>query len=115
MIKAKNIGVDVKAPTKACENDKHCPFHGSLSLRGRTFVGTVISAKTPKNATVAWERQVLNKKFERFEKKRTKVNVHNPMCINAKKGDTVKIMESRRISKSKNFVIIEKVDDIKVK
>ncbi len=111
MSEIKNIGVDVKAPTKTCQNDKHCPFHGSLSLRGRTFVGKVLAAKMPKNATVVWERQVQNKKYERFQKKQTKIVVHNPMCIDAKPGDIVKIMECRKISKIKSFVIIEKLND----
>ena len=32
---------------------------------------------------------------------------HNTICINAKEGDIVKIMECRPLSKSKNFVIVE--------
>jgi len=105
---ARNIGVDVKPPQKTCENDKHCPFHGTASLRGRIFTGKVIRAKVPKNAIIewSWNRQV--PKYERYEKRRTRITVHNPICINAQVGDTVKIMETKKISKTKNFVIIEK-------
>ena len=107
--KARNIGIDVKAPEKSCENDKHCPFHGSLSLRGRIFKGKVIRAKVPKNALVEWNRLKLIPKYERYEKRRTRVIAHNPVCISAKEGDSVKIMEAKKISKTKNFVIVEKI------
>jgi len=104
--KAKNIGVKVKSPTKEC-NDNKCPFHGDLSMRGRTFTGIVIKRDVHKTATVEWSRKIKIPKYERFEKKRTKVRVHNPPCIDAKEGDKVKIMECRPLSKTKNFVIIE--------
>jgi len=40
-------------------------------------------------------------------KKRSRVAAHNPVCINAKIGDKVRIAECRPISKTKAFVIIE--------
>jgi small subunit ribosomal protein S17 len=78
-----------------------------LSMRGRTFVGTIISTKMQKTVTVEWERKNYLKKFERFEKRRSKIKAHNPENINAKEGDVVKIKECRPISKTKNFVVIE--------
>jgi len=92
-------------------NDKHCPVHGTLSVRGRAFVERVVSTKTHRTATVITEIKRNIKKYERYEKRRKKLHVHNPDCINAKKGDLVKIMECRPISKTKNFVIIEKVKE----
>lgn len=106
MKKGKQIGIAVKLPSKDCK-DKKCPFHGSLKLRGRTFTGKVVSKDTHRTAKVQWPRQTLIKKYERFEKKESKVKVHNPSCIDATIGDTVKIVESKPISKTKNFVIIE--------
>jgi len=103
---AKNIGLEVSKPKKACEDD-NCPFHGKLKCRGRTFVGTIISAKMQKTATVSWERRHFLKKYERYEKRKSKVKAHNPACINAHEGDIVKIMECRPLSKTKNFVIVE--------
>lgn len=105
---SKNIGIDVKPPKNKCEGDKHCPFHGEKSLRGRIFSGTVIQAKTPKHAVVEWEWKKIVPKYERYEKRRTRVAVHNPACIGAEVGDRVKIMETRKISKTKSFVVIEK-------
>ncbi|MFH1409839.1 MAG: 30S ribosomal protein S17 [Nanoarchaeota archaeon] len=77
----------------------------SIKLRGRIFTGTVMKAKAHKSAVVAWTRKVLIKKYERYEKRRTKVNVHN--TLDAKEGDIVNIQESRPLSKTKHFVIIE--------
>ena len=106
----KNIGIDVQQPKKEC-NDKKCPFHGSLKLRGRIFVGIVTATDAHKSATVMWERKNLIQKYERYEKRRTKIRVHNPPCINANKGDFVKIAECRPLSKTKKFAIIEKIGE----
>ena len=102
----KNIGLDVDVPKKEC-NDGHCPFHGSLALRGRIFNGTVKKISMQKTAIVEWPRISYLRKYERYEKKRSRVKVHKPDCMNVAVGDNVSIMESRPISKTKNFVIIE--------
>lgn len=107
---AKNIGVNVKSPGKKCEGDKHCPFHGEQNVRGRTFVGKVVRAKIPKCVTVEWSGLRFIPKYERYKKIRTRVKAHSPECISAVEGDTVKIMETRKISKTKNFVVIEKME-----
>ena len=106
--KARNIGLDVKPPKEEC-NDRHCAFHGTVHLRGRVFIGKVIK-QVNKAVNVEWPRQNYLYKFERFEKRRPRVKAHNPACINAKVGDTVKIVETRPISKTKNFVVVEKVE-----
>jgi small subunit ribosomal protein S17 len=106
MVESKNIGVKVNSPSKEC-NDKKCPFHGNLSVRGRGFEGIIISRDVHRTATVEWNRTVRIPKYERYAKMRTKIRVHNPGCIEAKEGDKVKIMECRPLSKTKNFVIIE--------
>lgn len=106
MKKAKNIGIEVKLPSKACE-DKHCPFHGKISLRGKILVGQIIKTNVHKTAILEFSRLHFIPKYERYEKRRTKLKVHNPTCINAKKGDKVTVMETKPISKTKNFVIIE--------
>ena len=104
----RKIGLDVKEPKEKCD-DKNCPFHGSLRVRGRQFTGVVISAKMHSTATVEWVRTVHIPKYERYEKKRSKIKAHNPRCINAVDGDLVKLMGCRPLSKTKNFVIIEKM------
>src|SRR3989338_5699110 len=94
-------------------NDKKCPFHGNLKCRGRTFTGTVISAKMHKTVTVelSWKHYI--PKYERYENRRTRVKAHNPKCIDAKEGEIVKISECRPLSKTKNFVVIEKIGKVK--
>ena len=103
----KNIGFGIKAPEKEC-GDRNCPFHGKISVRGRIFEGVVTSDKMRASPTVEWGRSKFVAKYERYKKARTKVKVHNPPCINAKKGDKVKIIECRPISKTKSFIIVEK-------
>ena len=107
-MKTKNIGMGIKPPKDSCE-DKKCPFHGETKVRGRSFVGTVIGAKMHNTATIEWTRRIKLGKYERYAKKRSKVKAHNPLCIKAEEGDQVKIMESRPISKTVNFIIVEKM------
>jgi len=106
----RNIGIDVKAPEKEC-NDKNCPFHGSLKVRGKSFLGDVVKDKMYNGATVEWYGTRYISKYERYEKIKTKIHAHNPPCISAKIGDKVRVMECRPLSKTKNFVIIEKISE----
>ena len=104
---ARDIGVDVAPPEESC-NDPYCPFHGTLPVRGQILNGIVVTAKMDKTAII--QREVLRviPKYERFEKRTYSYAVHNPPCINVQRGDLVKIMECRPLSKSKSFVVIEK-------
>jgi len=100
----------LKKPKKAC-NDQNCPFHGTLSIRGRVLDGVVMSAKMDK--TVVVRRDYLNyvPKFKRYERRRSQISAHNPPCINAKEKDQVKIAECRPISKTVSFVVVEKLGE----
>ena len=91
---------------KECTDSK-CPFHGSLKLRGREFVATVISSKMQKTVTVEWLSKVMVPKYERYIKKRARLKAHNPECIKAEEGDIVRIKECRPLSKTVSFVVIE--------
>lgn len=82
-----------------------------ISTRGRTFTGKVIRDKMSKTVTVEWERQKYIQKYERYEKRRSRVKAHNPEHINAKEGDIVKIEETRPLSKTKHFVVTEIVSE----
>jgi small subunit ribosomal protein S17 len=100
------IGIEVKEPKKSCNNEK-CPFHGTLPVRGKLMEGKIVSDKM--NSTVVVKKEYMAKldKYERFEKRSTKVSAHIPDCITAKTGDNVKIMECRPLSKTKKFVVVE--------
>ncbi|PIO00479.1 30S ribosomal protein S17 [archaeon CG10_big_fil_rev_8_21_14_0_10_43_11] len=102
----KNIGIKVVPPKDTCDDPK-CPFHGSLSVRGKIFSGTVTSDKMHKTVKVEWERRVYVPKYERYRKEKSRVTAHNPPCISAKQGEEVKVMETRKLSKTKTFCVIE--------
>ncbi len=82
-------------------------------VRGNELVGKVVSAKTPKMVTIEREIVVYVSKFERYKKLKSKVHAHNPEWINAKEGDIVKIGETRKISKTKNFIVTQIVGHAK--
>ncbi len=103
---ARNIGLNVAAPKEEC-SDIHCPFHGSLPVRGQVITGKVVSDRMM--GTVVVERDYLHyiTKFNRYEKRSSRLHAHNPPCINARPGDTVRIAECRPLSKTTTFVVVE--------
>jgi small subunit ribosomal protein S17 len=95
-------------------NDKRCPIHGSLSVRGSTFAGIVVSAKPGKTALV--ERTIVRHvpKYERYKKSKSRVYAHNPSCIDAKENDIVRVAETRKLSKTKSFVVLRVIGKKKI-
>lgn len=102
----RDIGLDVIAPQNDCD-DINCPFHGTLPVRGQVFTGSVVSSKMEQTVVVKRTSVKLIPKYERYEKRQSKMHAHNPPCIDAKEGDTVKVAECRPLSKTKTFVVIE--------
>ncbi|MBN1432254.1 MAG: 30S ribosomal protein S17 [Methanomicrobiaceae archaeon] len=103
---AKNIGLNVPVPEKEC-NDVNCPFHGNLPVRGQVITGKVVSDRMQGSVVIARDYLHYVKKYKRYEKRSSKLHAHNPPCLGAKVGDTVKIAECRPISKTKTFVVVE--------
>lgn len=103
---ARNIGIEVTPPTKAC-SDPHCPFHGTLSVRGITIDGRVASTKMERSVVVEREFLFYVPKYERYEKRTRRITAHHPPCIPLNAGDEVTVMECRPISKTKSFVVVE--------
>jgi len=103
------MSLTFKKPKKTCE-DTNCPFHGELPIRGRVFEGVIVTAKMDK--TVVVERDYLSyiSKFMRYERRRSRIPSHNPPCIDAREGDRVIIAETRPISKTVSFVVVEKLE-----
>ena len=95
-----------KVTNEVC-NDIHCPFHSNFKTHGAVLVGKVIKLSSAKTIQIEIPKLVYIQKYERYEKRTSKLRVHNPPCINAKQGDKVLIAETRPISKTKNFVIVE--------
>jgi len=100
----------LKKPKKSCD-DSNCPFHGTLSTRGRVLDGTVISAKMDKTVVIRRDYQLYVRKFKRFERRHSHINAHNPPCLNVKEGERVKIAECRPLSKTVSFVVVEKMEE----
>ncbi len=103
---ARDIGIDVSPPKETC-NDDFCPFHGTLPVRGKVMEGKVVSTKA--QGTVVVERTYAHffPKYERYERRHSRFNVHNTPCIPLEVGDKVKIAECRPLSKTKHFVVVE--------
>ena len=89
--------------------DRNCPYHGSLKARGQVFDGTVMLSKMQKAVKVEWPLLKYLPKYERYEKRRTRVAAHLPQCISVKEGDSVRISECRPISRIIKFVVMEKL------
>ncbi len=100
-------GLGFSKPDVPC-TDGNCPFHGQLRLHGRRLSGTVASARMRRTANIVIERMAVVKKYDRFERRTSKLKVHNPECISAKEGDNVDVMECRPLSRTKLFVIVRK-------
>ena len=75
-------------------------------------VGVVTSDKMEKSIVVSVERKVKHPKYGKFVKKTTKFVAHdeNNDCHI---GDTVRIMETRPLSKSKNWRLVEVIERAK--
>jgi small subunit ribosomal protein S17 len=74
--------------------------------------GVVTSNKMAKTITVAVERRVKHPIYGKFVKKTTKFHAHDEKdeCTI---GDVVKIMESRPLSKTKRWRLVEVVEKAK--
>jgi len=101
----RDIGIDVPAPAKACE-DPNCPFHGSLRVRGQVLEGRIVSTRMQR--TVVVEREYLQyiQKYERYERRTRRMLAHAPPCLSLAPGHRVTLMECRPLSKTVSFVVI---------
>jgi len=102
------MSLTFKKPKKTCE-DANCPFHGELAIRGRVLEGVVVTAKMDKTVVVERDYLTYVSKFMRYQRRRSRIPSHNPPCVDAREGDRVKIAETRPISKTVSFVVVEKL------
>lgn len=78
----------------------------------KTKIGVVSSNKMDKTITVNVERKVKHPLYGKFVKKSTRFHAHdekNECSI----GDTVKIMETRPMSKTKRWRLVEVIEKVK--
>ena len=75
-------------------------------------VGKVVSNKMKKSITIAIDRKVKHPIYGKFMNKTTKLMAHDEKN-EAGMGDTVRIMETRPLSKNKRWRLIEIVEKAK--
>ncbi|MBQ3636169.1 MAG: 30S ribosomal protein S17 [Bacteroidales bacterium] len=80
--------------------------------RRKERVGVVVSAKMEKSIVVAILDREKHPLYGKFVKKTKKLHVHDEKN-EAQKGDTVHIMETRPLSKTKRWRLVEIVEKAK--
>ena len=75
-------------------------------------IGVVASNKMDKSIVVAIERKVKHELYGKFLKKTSKFIAHDEENT-CNEGDTVKIMETRPLSKNKNWRLVEVIERAK--
>jgi small subunit ribosomal protein S17 len=78
----------------------------------KTRIGVVTSNKMTKTITVAVERKVKHPIYGKFVKKTSKFHAHDDKN-EASIGDIVRIMETRPMSKTKRWRLVEIVEKVK--
>jgi len=93
-------------------SDQFCPFHGknAVKLRSKSFQGEVIK-KLPGRIKIQFERFVYDRKYERFDKRRTRIHARLPDCLKEQinLGDWIEIAECRPLSKIIHFIAVKKI------
>lgn len=74
--------------------------------------GVVVSDKMEKTIVVAIETMILHPIYKKRVKRTTKFKAHDENNV-AKIGDKVRIMETRPLSKDKNWRLVEVLEEAK--
>ena len=107
----RNIGIPgVSLPKRTCE-DQSCPFHGKGRIRGKITQGVVVSKNSKNTVVIRQDYVQFIKKYQRYERRNSRLACHLPECLRTEinVGDLVKVGESRKISKTKAFIVLDKV------
>ena len=110
------IGLDVKTPPEPENPEEYdyttCPFYGDLPVRGQILTGTVVSTDMQRTVVVEREYEVTVPKYDRQMKRRSRIPAHVPGVLEPLSvGDTVKIAETRPLSKTKSHVVVEVTEE----
>ena len=82
---------------------------GEAQIDVRTLTGRVVSDKMDKTITVLVERRIRHAKYGKMIRRSTKLHAHdeNNTCGI---GDVVRIKETRPLSKTKTWVLVDVVE-----
>ncbi len=106
ILSAKSVGITGFAvPTRTCSEEK-CPFHGSLRVRGYVLSSTLVQMRSRSTVVVENQYTFFNKKYQRHERRRSRIHAHLPQCVDVAEGDVVVVGETRHIAKSVSFVVL---------
>ena len=75
----------------------------------KTRIGIVVSDKMDKTAVVSIERRVQHPVYGKMVRRTKKLKAHDEQN-DAKTGDTVRIMETRPLSKDKRWRLVEIIE-----
>ncbi len=75
----------------------------------KTRVGTVVSDKSDKTVTVLVERKLPHPLYGKMVSRSKKIHAHDE-TNEFRLGDTVKVMETRPLSKTKRWRVIELIE-----
>ena len=79
------------------------------SKLNRTLVGRVVSDKMDKTITVAIERRIKHPLYGKYVTRTSKLHAHDEENV-CQEGDLVRVVESRPMSKSKSWQLVEVVE-----
>ena len=75
------------------------------STRGMKVRGVVVSTRMKKTATIEREITKYIPKYKRWAADKSKIHIHVPEGIELKVGDVVEAMQTRKISKTKTWIL----------
>ncbi len=75
----------------------------------RTVVGTVVSDKMQKTVVVEIDRLTRHQGYNKIVRRKTRVKAHDDANA-CREGDTVRLMETRPLSKEKRWRVVEVVE-----
>ncbi len=102
-----NANAEVTAPTGA-----ESTAAGGVRTRRKVRVGVVVSDKMDKTVLVRIDRRVRHPLYKKTVARSNKLAAHDE-TNDAHVGDTVKVMETRPLSKSKRWRVVEIVERAK--
>jgi small subunit ribosomal protein S17 len=82
-------------------------------MPAQEVIGKVVSDKMQKSVVVAVERKVRHGVYGKMQRRTTKFMAHDESNT-AKTGDTVAIVESRPLSRSKRWVVLRVIEKAQV-
>jgi small subunit ribosomal protein S17 len=111
---SRNIGIPGVVPPKIKADDckdQSCPFHGTTRIRGKITQGVIVSKKSKNTVVIRRDYVQFVKKYQRYERRNTRLTCHLPNCLvqEIEIGDLVKVGESRKLSKTKAFIVLNKI------